>query len=402
MSNTTLARLLDDILDKNRNSTTGALDKNKRTRAINRTLDDLQDFADWDFTKRTKAFDLIEGVNEYGLEDYIRATCQDIDGSTSILDFKNPYQLRKQADGHLPWIFKEDREIYSNLRNNKRLNEYGISQDLLVVNFASLGSVQAHDCDSLTSNGTWAASGDATNLTLDENEKKEGDGSLNFDVTAGTSLVLTNTGISALDLTDYENVSYWTMRVYLPSITNFTSLALQWGDDATANYWSKTETVPAGNKTLQTGWNTFAFKWEDATKTGSPAVSSINALRVTITYSVSTTDTDFRIDDIRVGKRLQMELEYYSLAMVQDAAGDYQIRFNPDLVTQTDTLLGDTSAKLAVVQGATHDLFEIIGGKSERDRTDSFTKYEKKKLDLLKKVGHRLKRPSRVLDFPRK
>ena len=399
----TLAQILDDIIDKNRNSTTGALDNNKRTRAINRTLDDLQDYADWDFTRRTKEFDLIDGVNEYSLEDYLGLTCQDVDGSTAVLDFKNPYQLRKRENSHNPWAFRDIKDVQLDIRNNKSVNEYGISQDLLIVNFPKQTSVQVHDCDSLTANGTWTASGDATNLTLDEVDFREGDGSLNFDVSAGTSLVISNTTLSpTFDLTDFENVSYFTVKVYLPTITSFSSIALRWGTDLTANYWNKSETVPAGNQTLIAGWNIFAFKWADADKTGSPDVSALDSLRVTITYSASTTDTDFRVDDIRVGKRLEMELEYYSLAMCQDTAGDYQIRFNSDDVTQTDTLLGSTTAKLTVVQGAVADLFEIIGGKSERDRTDSFKKYEMKKMDLLKKAGHRLVRASRVLNFQRR
>src|SRR3990167_1673784 len=234
----TLAQILDDIIDKNRNSTTGALDNNKRTRAINRTLDDLQDYADWDFTRRTKEFDLIDGVNEYSLEDYLGLTCQDVDGSTAVLDFKNPYQLRKRENSHNPWAFRDIKDVQLDIRNNKSVNEYGISQDLLIVNFPKQTSVQVHDCDSLTANGTWTASGDATNLTLDEVDFREGDGSLNFDVSAGTSLVISNTTLSpTFDLTDFENVSYFTVKVYLPTITSFSSIALRWGTDLTANYW---------------------------------------------------------------------------------------------------------------------------------------------------------------------
>ena len=40
----TLADLLVDSNEKVRNSTTGSLDNTKRTRAINRILEDLQDF----------------------------------------------------------------------------------------------------------------------------------------------------------------------------------------------------------------------------------------------------------------------------------------------------------------------------------------------------------------------
>ena len=57
----TLANLLAELPEVTRASTSGALDNTKRTRAINRILEDLQDFGDWNFTRRTKAFDFIDG-----------------------------------------------------------------------------------------------------------------------------------------------------------------------------------------------------------------------------------------------------------------------------------------------------------------------------------------------------
>jgi len=395
----TLANILTDSNERVRNSTTGSLDNSKRTRGINRTLEDLQDFADWDFTKRAKTFYFIDDVSEYSLENHVGATCQDNDGATSIPDFKSPYDLRTD-EAHRPFKYRDVKDVRHDIRYKKSVNEYGVDGDLLVVNYPRQTSAQLHNCDSLTANGTWTASGDATNLTVDDVTYKEGSASLNFDVSAGTSLILTNSTFTSKDLEQLQNKSHFILWVYLPTITNFTSIALRWGSSASA-YWEKTETVPAGSQDLKVGWNRFAFRWADATETGSPDVTAVDYARIAITYSASTTDTDFRIDDLRVGKEVEMTLDYYSLAMVKDTAGDYQLEFNPDDVTMTDELLGDSVARKTVVKGTETELFHIIGGKSERDLDNARKDYEKKRVELLKRAGHRLRRMGRVLNFKR-
>ena len=400
-----LSEILAETNEMARNSTTGALDNNKRTRAINRVLRDLQSFADWDFTRRTKTFYFIQGVSEYSLENYVGATCFDNDGATEILDFKNPYDLRPRTTD-VSLVYKEAREVRENVRRGKSVTEYAIDQDTLLVNFPRQSQAQLHNCDSLTANGTVAASGDATNLTIDSVIYSEGSGALNFDVSAGTSLVITFDGIQAKDLTTLQNKSHLTLKAWLPTITNFSSIKLEWGDDA-GNNWSKTETAPAGGQALEAGKELlFAFRWADSTENGSPAVSSINWLRVTITYSSAVTDTDFRIDDIRIGEEIEMDLDYYSRAMVRQSDGDYQLEFDPDNVTQTDELLGDDIARNAVVIGTKAELLTYIEDKSVRDLDEARAEYKGQRDDggermkVFKKAGHRIRRPSRRLPFP--
>lgn len=396
-----LSELLVELNEKVRSPVSGSLDNTKRVRGLNRTLEDLQDYADWDFTKRTKTFYFIDGVYEYSLQNYIGCTCQDNDGSSSILDFKNAYDLRPISYPDQSLTGNRDvKEVRENIRRNRFIGEYAPDNGLLVVNYPRQVSGVLHNCDSLTADGTWAASGNASNLTLDQQTFKEGNGALNFDVSAGTSLILTNSTFTAKNYEALQNKSHIIMWVYLPTITNFTSIRLRWGSSSTA-YWEKTETVPAGQTTLKAGWNLFAFRWASATETSSPDVTAIDYLQIVLTYSGSTTATDFRIDDIRIGKEVEMELDYYSLAMVKDAAGDYQLEFDPDDVTQTDELLGGVTARNAVSKGAIYECFQMIGGKSQRDQTDSLELYEQKKKELFAKCGHRLRKPTRVLNFAR-
>lgn len=206
--------------------------------------------------------------------------------------------------------------------------------------------------------------------------------------------------MTAKDFTDFKNQSHVLVKAYLPTITNFSSISAKWGSSA-SDYWQKTETLPAANGELDIDWNTFAFNWADATETGTPDVTAINYAQITLTYSSAITDTDFRLDDIRIGKSKKFELDYYSLAMIKDAAGDYQLEFNPDTPVMTDELIGGTIARTAITAGAIHECFEMIGGKSERDRTDSYEKYQLKKVELLKKAGNRIRRGIKILNFKR-
>jgi hypothetical protein len=394
---TTLANILTNTSDHPRGSADGTLDNQKKTRAINRTLSLLQNRADYDFTKRTKEFYFIDGVYEYSLENYIGTTCQDDDGSTSILDFKSPYDLRPEDDRSLE--YRDTKEVRQHIRRNQFPYRYSVENDNLIIAYPRQVSAEIHNCASLTANGTWATSGDATNLSIDTIIYETAGGSLNFDTSAGTSLVLTNSDLDSKDLESFQNKSHLTLKVDLPTITNFTSIKVRYGSSA-SDYWEKTETLPAASKSLVVGRNLFAFRWADATETGSLDVTAMDYIQITLTYSSATTDTDFRIDDIRIGEEKTMELEYYSKAMVKDSAGDYQIRFNPDDVTQTDVLLGDESEQ-AVLLGTEYDLFKSIGGKTERDRTDTKIEFENELTQLIKRSGHTLRRSGRTLNFRR-
>lgn len=394
----TLQDLLGELQELNRNSVNSSLDNSIRTRAFNWVIQDIQSGADWEPTIRNIEFEFIGGVNEYSLKNYLAATCLDNDGATSIGDFKSPKDLRL-LDASSPFKYRDVKDVRNHILNGRLINEYGIDNDLLVINYPSPASNSLHNCDSLTADGTWAASSDATNLTIDEVEKKQGNACLNFDVSAGTSLVLTNPDLTAIDLSSFENVGVLTMWVYLPTITNFTSVAIKWGSSATA-YWSKTETAPISGESLKVGWNLFGFKWKDATKTLTPDETAIDYLQITITYSGATIDTDFRIDDIRMAGITEMELDYYSQAMVLNAAGDYQKEFNADDVTQTDGLVSDY-LRSVFIEGANYRCFRVQGGDREQDLTDSYNLYSIAKKQAKNQLGHNIKKPIRRFQFIR-
>lgn len=173
---------------------------------------------------------------------------------------------------------------------------------------------------SLTANGTWAASGDASNLTVDGLNYLTGSASLNFDVAASGSLaVLTRTNTTAEDLSEWEDISSFFIWAYLPDASDVTNLILRWGNDA-SNYWSVTVTAQHDATSFRDGWNLLRFDWNGATETGTPASASVDYWYVGVTYD-GTVETDYRIDSIVLRRGELYEMVYYSNYLFQNSSG---------------------------------------------------------------------------------
>ncbi len=185
------------------------------------------------------------------------------------------------------------------------------------------------DMDSLVSaSGTWvvdAIGSDATNLTIDKVEYKKGNASLNFDVIVAQSVnnkaTIQNTTLSSIDLSDYEDLGSWVFWIYVPDVTNFTSITLYWGDN-TSNYWSITSTTDIDGSAWTNGWNQVKMNWANATKTSSPTVTSINYIGFDFNYGAGQTDdTDFRIDNLIITNPEKLKFYYISWNVGKDSTG---------------------------------------------------------------------------------
>lgn len=203
-------------------------------------------------------------------------------------------------------------------------------------------SIILHNCDSITSNGTWVASVDASNITLDSIDYITNK-SLNFDLASGASTaVLTNSAMStAVDLSDYDEQGSVYMWVFIPTdvtIANITNFILRWGNDS-SNYWSKTVTTNNEGNTFTTGWNLLRFDWTSATETGTVVPATIDYLVFTITKAGGeAANTDWRIDDITFRKGSVYYLVYYTKYGWQTTAGAYI----EESTTTTDLVVADT------------------------------------------------------------
>lgn len=197
----------------------------------------------------------------------------------------------------------------------------------LVINFEPENTAhQLFSFDDVTEGGTWtadSANSDATNITQDVNEKKQGSGSLNFDVDVSQSVndyaTIYMPDASSSDLSIYEDTASFIFWVYIPDVTYTSSFTLYWGSDESstpstkANYWSVTASTDINGNAFVQGWNQVKVNWISATKTGSPDASAIVYYEIRMTYNGSQADdTDFRYDFMRIVKPEILTFHYIS------------------------------------------------------------------------------------------
>lgn len=206
----------------------------------------------------------------------------------------------------------------------------------LVVNHRSKYNTNIiSGCESFTDGGgTWAldtVNSDATNLTIDTNEFKTGTASFNFDVTVAQSsnnrATIQNTTLSSVDMSSLVDLGAWVFWVYIPDVTNFSSISIFWGSNTT-NYWSATVTADINGNAWVNGWNRVCVQWNAATMTLSPNASAITYVRIDYNYTVSqTNDTDFRLDDLTIVRPENLVFYYTSWYVGKDNTGTELVKF---------------------------------------------------------------------------
>lgn len=232
---------------------------------------------------------------------------------------------RAEADQYQTMAHKSGRELAEEVGQKFPESSWAIerhdSDSYLVVNHMSKYPAQLiASFDSITADGgTWAAdttNSDATNVTVDVYEYKQGSASLNFDITVAQSgnnrATIVNSSISTLDLTQYNNLATWVFWVYIPDVTYTTSVTLFWGSSSTA-YWSASATADVNGNAFVAGWNRIAIAWNGATMTLTPTVSAITYIRYDVNYGASQANaTDYRIDDLTLVRAENLTFFYTS------------------------------------------------------------------------------------------
>ena len=233
-----------------------------------------------------------------------------------------------------------------------------------------------HNCDSLTANGTWAASADASNLTIDTNNFIS-TSALNFDTAEGAATaVIELTGATQVDLTDHDEKSSIFVWVFIPDASDasgdaVTNFILRWGNDS-SNYWSRTVTVNNEGATFYDGWNLLRFDWNGATETGTVDPATIDYVRLTITKPTTfAADTDWRVDSIisRVGDIY--DVVYYTRYGWQNSSGAYL----EDATATTDLVNAETDeVEMIIAKAAEYGAREL---KEREDVKDNREEYER-------------------------
>lgn len=362
-----------------REKTGGIVDSNDITDSLNRGIADLHHRFNVYATKNKTFLEVFEGVLEYGVES----------------DFGYPAMLHDPTSPELDVDVKGVKEF----RELQRSGRWMLSVDSVLDNRFLLVKVPGgtttlvHGCDSLTSNGTWVADtadSDATNLTLDQLNFREGSGSFNFDVDVSQSgndyAAIKNTTLTAIDLSSMEDLATVFLNVFIPDATNVTSILMRWGSSE-SNYWENSVTGAFNGTNILSGWNECGIPWGGATETGTPDSTAITYLYVRVVYSASQADdTDFRVDNIRFATPKIYDFDYFSTSFVKTSAGAYQTFFS---ATDDQTLfeaLDDDVLFYYTMQDAQLLKKEYEDFKINRERYEARAKQLKKKSGIKKQI----------------
>lgn len=164
----------------------------------------------------------------------------------------------------------------------------------------------------------WVATPGASDITLDNVNYIAGGGAIQFNLDAGSPTgSIGVTGLTSVDLSAHENISYLFYWVYLPDASDVTNLILRWGSDITANYYTYTNTTTQQGTAFQDGWNLIAIPWASATTVGTPVVTTIDSIQLTVTYN-STLQTGVKFCSLTSTLGYIFELQYYSKYIFRD------------------------------------------------------------------------------------
>jgi hypothetical protein len=305
---TTLNDIISRLNDRRRDTTANSIDMTANGfRAINDVLDIWQTSHDWEFTLQKQTINFNKNITEYPVASDTKAPI-------------NMYFLKKPMINSMDFEMVSQsgfplRTIYPNRFAMKTVGQ------VKTIRIETSGNTsQINTMNSLTGNGTITSDGTViTALAQDSYESYWLPASLSFNY-SGTSGTITCTGQPAVNLQAYLNRSNLYFNIYLPVVTNFSSVTLQWGSSS-SNYYTATVTADfLGNALLASTWTTLKFPWVNATTVGTPDPTNMSYWQVTIAYSGSETFSGGRIEDLFVSENVPLVLEYYSNNMVQAAS----------------------------------------------------------------------------------
>ena len=232
-------------------------------------------------------------------------------------------------------------DLIKGIRNKVISIEGSEGSKVIRVNWRSRQGKVLNAMNSLTANGTWSVVGSATGLALDTITKYSGNGSIRFDLVA-TGDGIQNTGMTAVDLTDEDEVADVFYEVYIKSaadLAKLTSVTLIWGNDVTTAYWtSVAQTAQADGTAFKVGWNILKTPWSTATETGTVAPATTDSAKLTVAATGAI--TDIRVDNIIFSIGRNFDIKYYSKFLIKNTSGTWITRTTSD----DDTVVLDNDA----------------------------------------------------------
>lgn len=318
---TLLSNINSLINDRRRDTTSDAVDMTADGfRAIASSLEVWNQLHDWPWQIETSTFNYNPGIDTYTTPTRFKAP-------VALYPTKNPStKVKYISQGSFA-----SKTIYP--------NRFAIAtKDLkqrLKFKYSGGSSMLLHALNSLTDNGTVVGATAISNLSIDDYEGFEQNSSLKFDY-SGTSGTITISGQTAVDLTQYQDRSSVYLTYYPTNVTNLTSLSIKLGSSASDYYLISATTDYLGETLTANAWNRIKFSWANASVTGTPDITAIDYIQVTIAFSVDPTNTADRMENIFISENIPMTFEHYTTNMVYDVSGTTKLAAFNDATATTD------------------------------------------------------------------
>jgi len=331
----------------------------------------------------------IENIENAIYDSVFDYTAPDDLKGNKIIDIRP--QVKRASNDNFSQTGKEEFDL------KKKDNTFSIQWDNAVktlrLSKQLTSPTTVNEMNDITSNGAWSLSGSASGLVKDNLNFISGGSSLKFDLAAAggsTTGVIQNTTMTPVDLDELENVGALFHFIFFTTASPITSVKFDWGNDLTANFWSKTVTTPHNGTGFIDGWQLNRYDWKDATETGTVDNTAIDSLRATITYDGTATGAAqvVRMDSVTAQLGRIWEIVYYSKFPFRDTNGTFIERptADTDIINLDDDsyniMLYETARIAAIEIQGTDSRVDVIeydkelyGDPSKRDRVGLYKQY---------------------------
>jgi hypothetical protein len=290
-------------------------------------------------------------------------------------------QVNNSVQNNFSQTYRDEFDMYKT--NNTFTTRMNSGIKTIEISKALDAGILLNECDSLTTNGTWVAGGNASNISIDTQNKVSGSGSIKFDLAAaGTSGYVEATGITSIDATTYYNTGALFIWVYIPTtaaLATITSFTLRVGSNS-SNYYTTSAATSASDQTgFKVGWNLIMWNWTNLTTTGSPDYTALTYVRLTVAYSSTPAIPSMRIDSAMVKLGSIFEIEYYSNYLFQNTSGTWIVKPTADTdilnlsVESYNLVLYELAA--IITQELQAESAQIDGAYWEKKRTEEWVNY---------------------------
>lgn len=224
------------------------------------------------------------------------------------------------------------------LRNRTVSIEGSEGTKFVRINWRSRKGKVLNAANDVDDNGTWAAVGGTTGIEQDTITKISGGGSVRFDL-AATGNGIQNVSMTAVDLTDEDEVADVFVWLYFPTVAALTSITAEWGNDLTTKFWTSTAvTTQADGTAFKAGWNLVKFSWATATETGTVVPTTVDSFA--LTFATTGAIANVRMDNIVFSIGRAFDMKYYSKYLFKDATTGLYIS-RPNSGSSDDYVLVD-------------------------------------------------------------